>query len=344
MLFNIASRIITAMDEQNLYVLLQKYSQGACTEEELKTLEAWYATLGQDLPDEVIDPHSEAARQLTRQQLLALRVRLSAAPVTAPLTVVKRSPWKKVWRYAAIWTSILLLAGAGYWWYGTYSDHTAVNIRRYASGQTNFDRYLTLPDGSTVILHRGSRLVVPEHFNGPSREVTLLGEAYFDIRSDSLKPFVINTGQLKTTVLGTAFNISAYPEQPEITVSVTRGKVKVEDGTKVLAVLTPDQQIVYNTKNAAARQEAVNAAARASWTTNEMVFENATFETIANTLSKRYEVNIQFSDDALKQCPVRVSFAGTESLEEVLDVICGVRNATYKIENGRDVLIKGKGC
>lgn len=331
------------MDEQNLYVLLQKYSQGACTEEELTILEGWYATLGQDLPDEVIDPQSEAARQLTRRQLQALRARLSAAPAATPLKAVKQRTMGKWWRYAAIWASILVLAGAGHWWYSN-SDRTTVKVRRYADGQTNFDRYLTLPDGSTVVLHRGSRLVVPEHFNGQSREVTLLGEAYFDIRSDSGKPFVINTGQLKTTVLGTAFNISAYPEQAEITVSVTRGKVKVEDGTKVLAVLTPDQQIVYNIKNAAARQEAVNAAARANWTTNEMVFENATFETIANTLSKRYEVNIQFSDDALKQCPVRVSFAGTESLEEVLDVICGVRNATYQIENGRDVLIKGKGC
>ncbi|SJZ64078.1 ferric-dicitrate binding protein FerR, regulates iron transport through sigma-19 [Chitinophaga eiseniae] len=332
------------MDEQNLYVLLQKYSQGACTEEELNTLEGWYITLGQDLPDEVIDPQSEAARQLTRQQLLALRTRLAAAPAAAPLKVVKRSTWRKVLRYAAVWTCLLTLAGAGYWWYRQSNPSPAATVRQYAGSQTNFDRYLTLPDGSTVVLHHGSRLVVPEQFNGPSREVTLLGEAYFDIRSDSAKPFVINTGQLKTTVLGTAFNISAYPEQPEITVSVTRGKVKVEDGSKVLAVLTPDQQIVYNTRSAAARREAVNAAARASWTTNEMVFENATFETIANTLSKRYEVNIQFSDDALKQCPVRVSFAGTESLEEVLDVICGVRNATYKIENGRDVLIKGKGC
>ncbi|QJB32974.1 DUF4974 domain-containing protein [Chitinophaga oryzae] len=332
------------MDEQNLYVLLQKYSQGACTEEELNTLEGWYAALGQDLPDEVIDPQSEAARQLTQQQLLALRSRLVAAPAAAPLTVVKQGAWKKLLRYAAVWTGLLILAGAGYWWYRYNNPSPDATVRQYAGSQTDFDRYLTLPDGSTVVLHRGSRLVVPEQFNGPSREVTLLGEAYFDIRSDSAKPFVINTGQLKTTVLGTAFNISAYPGQAEITVSVTRGKVKVEDGSKVLAVLTPDQQIVYNTRNAAARHEAVNAAARASWTTNEMVFENATFETIANTLSKRYEVNIQFSDDALKQCPVRVSFAGTESLEEVLDVICGVRNATYKIENGHDVLIKGKGC
>ncbi|MBC9932061.1 FecR family protein [Chitinophaga qingshengii] len=326
------------MDEKNLYVLLQKYCQGTCSDEELKTLEAWYADLGQHLPDEAIDPQSEAAQQLTAQQLTALKARLAT-----PLKVVKPASWKRVLRYAAIWAGILLLAGAGYQWYRHYADHPGT-VRRYASGQTAFDRYLTLPDGSTVVLHRGSRLVYPEQFNGPAREVTLLGEAYFDIRSDSGKPFIINTGQLKTTVLGTAFNISAYPERTEITVSVTRGKVKVEDGTKVLAVLTPDQQIVYDTRSAAARQESVNALARTSWTTNDMVFENATFETIANTLSKRYEVNIRFSDDALKQCPIRVSFAGTESLEAVLDVICSVRNATYTIENGHDVLIKGKGC
>ncbi|WP_212005975.1 FecR family protein [Chitinophaga sp. HK235] len=332
------------MDEQNLYVLLQKYRQGICNAEELHALEVWYASLGNDLPDEAIDPQSEAAKQLTQQQLQALRGRLSAAPGSSGMKAVKTAVWKKVLRYAAIWATVLLLAGLSYRMLKPDVLPAGKSGSRYADRQTDFNRHITLPDGSTVILHAGSRLVFPDRFNGTLREVTLSGEAYFDIRPDSLKPFIINTGILKTTVLGTAFNISAYPGQEEITVSVTRGKVKVEEGSKVLAVLTPDQQIVYNTKNAAAIQQAVNAMAKASWTTTDMVFENATFETIANTLSKRYEVNIQFSDDALKQCPIRVSFAGTESLEEVLDVICAVRNATYKIENGHDVLIKGKGC
>lgn len=332
-----ASHVVAVMDDQNLYNLLRKYSQGNCTAEELAALEAWYTALGRQLPDQVIDPESEAAQLLTRQKLLELRSRLEQ-PVM--LQVVRTPLWKKVFRYAAIWIGIAVALGTGYYLLRTGTHH----IDGYATAQSGFNRFITLPDGSTVILHAGSKLEFPDAFTGSSREVRLSGEAYFDIRRDSVKPFIINTGKLKTTVLGTAFNIKAYPGIPEITVSVTRGKVKVEDARKVLAVLTPDQQIVYNTEEETASQQTVNANTKISWTTADMTFENATFETIAASLSRRYQVNIEFSNEALKQCQIRVSFTGTESLKEVLDVICQVRNATYTIENGHDVLIKGKGC
>lgn len=335
-----ASHVVAVMDDQNLYKLLRKYSQGNCTAEELAALEAWYAALGRQLPDQVMVPESDAAQLLTRQKLQELRNRLEQ-PVALPgLQVVKTPLWKKVFRYAAIWTGILVALGTGYYLLRTNSSRTG----EYAVEQSGFNRFITLPDGSTVILHAGSKLEFPDAFTGTSREVQLSGEAYFDIRRDSLKPFIINTGKLKTTVLGTSFNIKAYPGLPEITVSVTRGKVKVEDARKVLAVLTPDQQIVYNTEEETASQQTINANAKISWTTADMTFENATFETIAANLSRRYQVNIQFSNEALKQCQIRVSFSGTESLKEVLDVICQVRNATYTIENGHDVLIKGRGC
>ena len=174
--------------------------------------------------------------------------------------------------------------------------------------------------------------------------MTLSGEAYFDIHQDTKSSFVINTGSVKTTVLGTAFNIKAYPGSNEVIVSVTKGKVKVEDGPKMLAVLTPDQQIVYNTVASTLAQRQVNALDEISWTRSDMVFESMPFETIAGIISKRYHVNIQFNNEALKQCLVRASFSGTESLEEVLSVLCTVRNATYTIEDGQHVVIDGKGC
>lgn len=336
-----ASHVIAIMDEQNVYILLKKYSQGTCTAEELTALEAWYEALGQQLPEQVIAPDSGEAHQLTQQKLLELKTRIGN---TQQLKVVKIPGWKKVLRYAAVWAGILLLGAAGF--YLLYPDTSGPGKGNtlYISEQQSFNRFITLPDGSIVILHAGSKLEYPEAFTGKTREVLLSGEAYFDIKHDSLKAFIINTGRVKTTVLGTAFNIKAYPDAPEITVSVTRGKVKVEDDKAVLGVLTPDQQIVYNTNSATAIHQKVNAMAKSSWTTTNMIFENATFETIAVNLSKRYDVNIQFNDETLKQCPVTASFTGTEPLKEVLDVICQVRNATYTIENGHNVLIKGKGC
>lgn len=332
------------MDQQYLYVLLKKYSQGTCSPEESAALEAWYAELGQELPDQVLAPDSEAAQQLTAQKLLELKARLNNEQELPLLYPVRVPLWKRLSRQAAIWGILVALGGAGYFlWHRNSSTHEQV-AGLPAGEMAAFSRYFTLPDGSRVVLHAGSKLEYPDAFDGVSREVVLSGEAYFDIRPDSTKPFIISSGKLRTTVLGTAFNIRAYPGLPEITVSVTRGKVKVEDDKKLLGVLTPDQQIVYNIRDAAASQQKVNAAAVVNWTNTDMVFENATFETIAATLTRRYQVNIQFSDETLKQCPVRASFAGTEPLEKVLDVVCGVRSATYTIENGRDVLIKGKGC
>src|SRR5690606_2603405 len=72
---------------------------------------------------------------------------------------------------------------------------------------------LLLPDGSTVLLNNNSSLDFPQQFTGDTREVILKGEAYFDIKPDASRPFIIHTGKVKTRVLGTAFNIRAYPEE-----------------------------------------------------------------------------------------------------------------------------------
>lgn len=317
------------MNMQYLLTLLEKYQAGTCTGEELQQVEEWYRALGLDRPDAILDPQSEAARLLTRQKLLELRAKLKEVPV------VKISPFKHVMGWAAIF--ILAFTG-GLTWYLLQQSEKQLTIAAVVTPEA-VSRYLILPDSSRVLLHEGSKLSYPSKF---TREVTLSGEAYFDIRQNSERSFVINTGKIRTTVLGTAFNIKAYPDQ--ITISVTKGKVKVEEGEKVLAILTTDHQVVYNVLRASAEKQVVNAVAQAEWVSQDMVFESATMETIAATLSRRYHVNIQFKNEALKNCLVRASFTGMESLTEVLDVICMVRNASYTIENNQNVMIAGQPC
>jgi len=332
------------MDPQYLLTLLEKYNAGLCTKEELGTLDAWYESLGRERPDHIIAPESEAARLLTHQKLQALRAQLETATEKTPVRSIRTASLKKAIRTAAVLTGMALLSGAVYFglqWRDRQNIHPAP-MQSFAG--LDYSRYITLPDGSKVVLHAGSHLEYPLAFNGDVREVTLSGEAYFDIKQNTSSSFVINTGRVKTTVLGTAFNIKAYPGSNEIVVSVTKGKVKVEDGPKMLAVLNPDQQIVYNTVAATLAQRQVNALGEISWTRNDMVFESIPFETIAAIIGKRYHVNIQFNNEALKQCLVRASFSGTESLEEVLNVLCTVRNATYTIEDEERIIIDGKGC
>ncbi len=208
-----------------------------------------------------------------------------------------------------------------------------------------FTRNLKLPDGSLVILKDGSTLNYPESFSGEKREVTLNGEAYFDIMHTDSLPFVIHTGKVKTVVLGTSFNIRAYPGQKEIVVSVTRGKVRVEkDEGEVLAILTQDQQVVYKGEDSEIQKTETNAGKAAEWIKGDMEFDGAAFEDIALLLEKRYSVRIDFENSALKKCLTVVSFSGTESLETILETLCVIRNASYTQIDSGQYIIRGDGC
>jgi ferric-dicitrate binding protein FerR (iron transport regulator) len=208
---------------------------------------------------------------------------------------------------------------------------------------TDYNRYIVLPDGSAIILKAGSTLDSPPQFNGPNREVSLNGEAYFDIVHDESKPFIIHTGKLKTIVLGTAFNIKAWEHEKQVTVSVTRGKVRVEDNEMTIAILTANQQIQYDEVQSLTEQkDVVSEEIVSGWTREDLVFKGDPLESIARRLSRHFGVNISISDSDLASTVIVSSFNGTESLENILEVICKITgDAGYSI-NGNDILLKRK--
>ncbi|HEY1199475.1 MAG TPA: FecR domain-containing protein, partial [Niastella sp.] len=210
---------------------------------------------------------------------------------------------------------------------------------------TGFIRHLTLPDGTSVVLQANSRLNYPENFIGNTREVILCGEAFFDVAHNPQKPFIIHTGRIRTTVLGTAFNISAPVDGKQITVAVTRGKVKVENEQKLLAVLTPNQKVSYEPVTEAVSKDTVNANSLVTdWTKQDRVFEGRSFEDVAALLGRRYGVDIRFKREGLKKCTIKAFFSGTETLNKVLEVLCIINNATYSFTDNKTVLLDGAGC
>jgi ferric-dicitrate binding protein FerR (iron transport regulator) len=210
--------------------------------------------------------------------------------------------------------------------------------------ETKGKKYVRLQDGSTVLLNEGSHLDYPDVFVAGTREVTLTGEAYFDIRHDTLRPFIVHTGNVSTTVLGTAFNIKAYPEQKEITVTVTRGRVKVSDDTKTIGVITPNESIAFNLDNKSYRQEKVNAADVVEWKKQYLVLDDISLEDAIILIDNKYHVNTSFSNEALKQCRISATFVNNENLEQVLTVVTSVVDAEYTIQPNDQVIISGEGC
>ena len=189
---------------------------------------------------------------------------------------------------------------------------------------------IVLSDGSIVTLKDGSRLNQKNNFSGRTREITLEGEAFFEIAHNPNRPFIIHTGSVRTTVLGTSFSIKAIPGETSITVTVIEGKVKVEDGEKLLAILQADQQFIYGIELDHWKEKTVEA--EASWTPHELIFINMPFGDIAQELAVRYNVNIVFQNEALKRERISVLLDGSNSIDELLRFLCTWKQATYTVQ------------
>lgn len=254
----------------------------------------------------------------------------------------KNSPW--IWMAAA---SLLLMVAGGLWL--NQSNEKALAPARVTKVKQEFPKdtvhkWVKLPDGSSVQLNRGSYLEYADSFEGKAlREVRLIGEGYFDIKHDARHPFVIHTGRIKTTVLGTAFNISAYKANQAVTVTVTRGKVKVEDEKRVLAVLTPDQQLAWDVKKPEPVKAKVNAEAVTEWKKQDLIMDDITLEQAAQMIATRYGVKIHFKNEKIKNCRFTAAFLNRDDLTQVLKVTGSVTGATITLKNNL-VTFDGQGC
>lgn len=323
---------------ENIAALFEKLRLSQCSPAELETIVAWLAAHENeaDASELFLQNLQQPAEEADISE--AQRLRLEAG-LRKILTPVAPMPSRYGWWAAAAALFIGILAA----W--LWRQPVTKRVAEKPAQTTSYVRTLTLPDSSTVVLSAGSRLVYPDHFSGDNREVQLTGKAYFDVTSDRDHPFIIYTGKVKTTVLGTAFNISAYPGQNQVIVAVTHGKVRVENEHKVLAELSPDEQLTYSLADASVKYEQVQATKVVTdWTKQDMAFENITFEATVKTLEKRYGAHIHFANPAIGNCLVFSSFDGTETLEKVLKGLARVQNFTYTIKDNNEIVIDGIGC
>ncbi|KAF2516630.1 FecR family protein [Flavobacterium foetidum] len=202
-----------------------------------------------------------------------------------------------------------------------------------------------LPDGSTVLLNDGSTLKYDQNsFDSKTREVTLTGEAYFDIKHNTDKPFIVHTGKVQTKVLGTAFNINARNSSDNIEVTVSRGKVQVGDVEKIYGVITPNQQIKVNKNTLSFEQNNVSAAIVTEWKSNYLILDDLNMAEAVSLIAQKYKVQILISNEKIKNCRITASFLNEEDLDHVLKVISSVIETEYHYSKAGVVILDGKGC
>lgn len=328
------------MEHNRLAYLLEKHHQGECNSDEFEELDSWYRSLnlnGISFDEWVKKAGGE--EDLANDLFQDFKNRISEKQNNKRIR-----PLHWGLRIAAGFVGAAFLLGIGYRFYIGRSESKLAEMTVSAPEQTNENRYIVLPDSSKVLLHAGSRISYSAK-NGKTREVNLSGEAYFEVKHDEAKPFIIHTKKITTTVLGTIFNIRAYPDQDRVTVSVTRGKVRVEDDSRLLGILTKDQEITYSNKDQKTEEKSIRTENATGWVSAGMEFESVSFKKISEQLGRRFGIKIRFENSLLEGCPITATFKGTETLVQILDIITTTRGATYRIENsGKEIIIDGEGC
>ena len=202
-----------------------------------------------------------------------------------------------------------------------------------------------LPDGSTVLLNDNSTLKYDQDsFDSKTREVTLTGEAFFDIKHNPEKPFIVHTGKIQTRVLGTAFNINAKNSSDNVEVTVARGKVQVGDTEKIYGIIIPNQQIKVNKTTLNYQQNTISAAVVTEWKSNYLILDDINMAEAVSLISQKYKVQILISNEKIKNCRITASFLNEEDLDHVLKVISSVLETEYRYNKAGAVILDGKGC
>ncbi len=260
-------------------------------------------------------------------------------PVQEP-KVVSLPARRNALRWMGIAASLVLLLSVGWWW-----SHSKGIYREVAVNTGKSERQeLILPDKSKVWLNQNSKLEYA--YRDGIRKVTLSGEAFFDVSKDAEHPFVISSGAVETTVLGTSFNVRAYPGEEKVEVTVKTGRVEVAS-TKAAkpqkVVLLPNDSGVFNAESQELEKAETSIAKADSWKEGSVVYDQDTpLSEVLPTVERFYNIKIEVSDPAIYNCPFKGRFGGA-SAEEALLIITST-NSTKHVKTAEGYLISGKGC
>jgi transmembrane sensor len=322
------------MEEDYLRILIQKYINNTATEQEKALLMSWYRETSGDeqvLPYQDETEELEAKEQLYQNIQQKIRLSQRRSWLIGPL-------WYKIAGAAALFTMVVWLALK----VQVLTNKQSTQKQNLVSTRLGEHRTIKLSDGSVVWLSSGSRVTYPAHFGATNREISFEGEAFFDIAKDKTHPFIIHTSGTSVTVLGTTFNIHAFKESSDITVSLITGKVNFsyQNGR---VQLSPKQRIIYNkSKQTVRKQPIYDAGAITGRRLGLYEYKNITVENIAEDLHKNFNVNIKV-EGGVRKCLFYGRKTPQESPQRFLQKMALVVNASLvKINN--TYVIKGGGC
>jgi ferric-dicitrate binding protein FerR (iron transport regulator) len=248
------------------------------------------------------------------------------------------------WSAAA---AIALLAVAGWWWLGQQASGNLV-----ATTSSGERQEIVLPDGTSVWLNENSHLTYEDRDD--ERYLQFEGEAFFDVATDSIRPFRIYSGQSVTTVLGTAFNLRAYPQEEKVEVSVKEGRVALAQQvtvTKTDAIPDNQNRIELSKGETGVLEKATSAVAVVSlsqdnstaWKDRRLQFDDVPLKEVAQTLERYYNIEIDLANEGIAPCLVTLGEENDPSLDMIISLLEVSLDLTVAQE-GDNYRFSGQAC
>lgn len=320
---------------ERLYYLFEQYLENRCSRKELEEFFSYIRNA----------EHDEQLRQSIRKVYAAVQKDFSSlTSVDANGQLILNEPdwlkqpapvasFKKIRTRIAIAMSVAAVICILWLMPGTSpSPRKGNNISAVTKKTTDRSelKSLLLEDSTRVWLNAASSLEFPDEFNDKTREVYLSGEAYFDVKHADKIPFIIHTGNISTTVLGTAFNIKAYPGQKSIVVSVSRGKVKVSRKNMLITTLVNGQQAKIEDRGTGIVERIIPASDISAWQQGNIVYDDEAFEDIIADMERTYNVSINLQNNSIRLLNVSTSFKKEIGVEQALQVLCKLTDTELK--------------
>lgn len=292
----------------------------------------------------------------SRQQDVWDRIRVSA----------ELEPSRKfipLWRGWLSRAAVLAIFLSTVWWaYTSMEGKVTGQVQKPAKAHfihhvnnSNSPQTIMLADGTSILLQAGSVLKYPQTFAADSRRVSLTGEAFFEVARETDRPFLVESGEIITRVLGTSFKIRNVEGEDKVLVQVKTGKVSVfradeRSGSSLLSntdvpgvVLMPNQQVLYE-KNAMTLTKSLvdNPSVLALPRRQNFEFADAPIKEVFQAIEEAYGVEVLFDEEAMATCYLNASLDGVP-LKDKLRLICKAVNGTFEIMDSH-IIVYSKGC
>ncbi|MEJ7644884.1 MAG: FecR domain-containing protein [Chryseolinea sp.] len=335
------------MDKERFLLLLTRYfAEEATAEEEveMRQMMTQYPELKQS--HDVMLPYwkRETSEKSSDQSFENLMRKIQQdSPEEAPQPVKK----SRKFGFGMLSIAASIVVVVGFFYLATDSSILSRFSNAEKRNKKGERSMITLSDGSKVWLNADSKLSYPKEFEGQNREVSLDGEAFFDVAKDARHPFVIHLSQSDVRVLGTSFNIKAYHDDETVETSVVTGLVAfiADDADKSVrdtTFLKPNQKAIFQKYKKTVEKLESPASEDKAWTQGSLVFKATPFKQVAKVLSRAYGKEIIFENKDILNCRLTGTF-NESSLNEVMELIAGTQDFDYTITD-KFLKINGTGC